>query len=110
MATPLDQLPPPARMLWARNVSRRAVLEVVVWSVVIWIVVFWRLGYMSLLDPDEAHYAQLTREMIRTRHWAVPLLEGVPFIDKPVFYHWLQAAAQAVFGETEFALRLPSAC
>jgi len=97
-------------MLWARNVSRRTVLEVVVWSVVIWIVVFWRLGYMSLLDPDEAHYAQLTREMIRTRHWAVPLLEGVPFIDKPVFYHWLQAAAQAVFGETEFALRLPSAC
>jgi 4-amino-4-deoxy-L-arabinose transferase-like glycosyltransferase len=77
---------------------------------VIWIVVFWRLGYLSLLDPDEAHYAELTREMIHARHWMVPLLDGVPFIDKPVLYHWLQAAAEAMFGESEFALRLPSAC
>src|SRR4051794_36933930 len=43
-----------------------------------WIVVFGRIGYPSLLDPDEAHYAQLTREMIRARSWFVPLLDGSP--------------------------------
>src|SRR5215210_2721344 len=60
------------------------------WIVVVWTVVFWRLGYLSLLDPDEAHYAQLTREMMRSRRWLVPLLDGAPFIDKPVLFHWLQ--------------------
>lgn len=79
------------------------------WATVIWVVVFWRLGYLSLLDPDEAHYAEITREMIRARQWLVPTLDGLPFIDKPVLYHWLQASAQSLLGENEFALRLPSA-
>ncbi len=76
---------------------------------VLWIVVFWRLGYPSLLDPDEAHYAQLTREMMRTHQWMVPLLDGAPFIDKPVLFHWLQAAFVTLLGPSEFAFRLPSA-
>src|SRR4029453_292559 len=90
---------------WIRS---RNTQELLIWGV-IGVVVFWRLGYVSLLDPDEAHYAQLTREMVGTRQWLIPTLEGVPFIDKPVLYHWLQAAAEWLFGEHEFALRLPSA-
>ena len=79
------------------------------WGLVCWIVVFWRLGYPSLLDPDEAHYAELTREMLRARSWLVPLLDGMPFIDKPVLFHWMQGLAVRLMGETEFAIRLPSA-
>src|SRR5439155_16386287 len=79
------------------------------WLLVCWIVVFWRLGYASLLDPDEAHYAELTREMVHARSWFVPLLDGVPYIDKPVLFHWLQGTAVAVLGESEFAVRLPAA-
>ena len=78
-------------------------------GVLAWIVVFGRLGYPSLLDPDEAHYAQLTREMIRAHSWFVPLLDGSPFIDKPVLFHWLQMASVWLFGESSFALRFPSA-
>jgi 4-amino-4-deoxy-L-arabinose transferase-like glycosyltransferase len=74
-----------------------------------WIVVFWRLGYASLLDPDEAHYAELTREMLHSGSWLVPLLDGKPFIDKPVLFHWLQGVSVLLLGETEFAARLPSA-
>ena len=70
---------------------------------------FWRLGYPSLLDPDEAHYAELTREMLHSGSWLVPLLDGKPLIDKPVLFHWLQGASVALLGETEFAARLPSA-
>ncbi len=92
------------------QVSRRTLIDLAMGALVVWIVVFWRLGYLSLLDPDEAHYAELTREMIRSQSWLVPLRDGVPFIDKPVLYHWFQAAAQWALGETEFALRLPSAC
>ena len=79
------------------------------WIAIAWIVVFWRLGYASLLDPDEAHYAELTREMLRSGSWLVPLLDGRPYIDKPVFFHWLQGASVWLLGETEYAARLPSA-
>lgn len=79
------------------------------WLAICWIVVFWRLGYSSLLDPDEAHYAELTREMLHSGSWLVPLLNGQPVIDKPVLFHWLQGASVALLGETEFAARVPSA-
>ena len=81
----------------------------VAWIAIGWVVVFWRLGYASLLDPDEAHYAELTREMLHSGSWLVPLLDGKPFIDKPVLFHWLQGASVLLLGETEFAARLPSA-
>ncbi len=61
------------------------------------------------MDPDEAHYAQLTREMLRAGNWMIPRLDGLPYIDKPVLFHWLQGLAIAVLGETEAAMRLPSA-
>jgi len=79
------------------------------WVAIAWIVVFWRLGYSSLMDPDEAHYAELTREMLRSHSWLVPLLDGKPFIDKPILFHWLQGASVALLGESELAARLPSA-
>ena len=79
------------------------------WGLIAWIVVFWRLGYLSLLDPDEAHYAQLTREMLREHSWLVPRLDGVPYIDKPVLFHWLQGLSVAALGESELANRLPNA-
>jgi 4-amino-4-deoxy-L-arabinose transferase-like glycosyltransferase len=79
------------------------------WAAIVWIVVFWRLGFPSLMDPDEAHYAELTREMLRAGNWLVPLLDGQPYIDKPILFHWLQGAAMTLLGQTEFAARLPSA-
>src|SRR5687767_2388608 len=79
------------------------------WAAVCWIIVFWKLGAPALMDPDEAHYAQLTREMLRAGNWMIPLLDGLPYIDKPVLFHWLQGLAIAMLGETEAAMRLPSA-
>jgi 4-amino-4-deoxy-L-arabinose transferase-like glycosyltransferase len=79
------------------------------WIILCWIVVFWRLGYLPLLDPDEAHYAEITREMMSAREFVVPLLNGEPLIDKPVLFHWLQAGSFQILGQTEFAARLPSA-
>jgi 4-amino-4-deoxy-L-arabinose transferase-like glycosyltransferase len=97
----------PSRTAWL-SVSLTAV-RTARWAAIAWIVVFWRLGYTTLLDPDEAHYAQLTREMVHSASWLVPLLDGRPFIDKPVLFHWLQGLAMLGLGESELALRLPSA-
>src|SRR5262245_52429720 len=94
-------------------VFARADLRARVWQAAGWAglvgIIFWRLGYLSLLDPDEAHYAQITREMLTARQWLVPLVSDQPFIDKPVLFHWIQGLSFLVFGVTEFAARLPSA-
>jgi len=47
--------------------------------------------------------------MLHAGNWMMPLLDGLPYIDKPVLFHWLQGLAIAVLGETETAMRLPSA-
>jgi len=79
------------------------------WVLLVWVVLFWRLGYLPLLDPDEAHYAEITREMMDAQDLVVPLLNGQPHIDKPVLFHWVQAGSFRMLGRTEFAARLPSA-
>jgi 4-amino-4-deoxy-L-arabinose transferase-like glycosyltransferase len=92
-----------------RAVNPHDWLRAAKWAAVCWVILFWKLGAPALMDPDEAHYAQLTREMLRAGNWMVPLLDGLPYIDKPVLFHWLQGLAIAVLGETETAMRLPSA-
>ena len=79
------------------------------WISVCWLTIFWRLSFLPLLDPDEAHYAEITREMRRLGDYLVPRMDGVPLIDKPALFHWFQAASFALFGENEFAARLPTA-
>ena len=67
---------------------------------------FWRLGVPTFWDPDEAHYAETTRELIRTGDWTTPYYNEQPFFDKPILFHLLQAVPMAALGETELAARL----
>jgi 4-amino-4-deoxy-L-arabinose transferase-like glycosyltransferase len=101
-----------ARVPWSvdHRIEVERILRWLRWTIICWIILFWKLRWLSLLDPDEAHYAQLTHEMIRGGSWFVPLLDGSPYVDKPVLFHWLQMLSVSLFGETEFALRMPSAC
>lgn len=86
--------------------NQRRLVRVAAWALVCWVVIFWRLGYPSFWDPDEAHYAETSREMLAAREWLVPLYNDEPFFDKPVLFHWLQMAAFALLGPTELAARL----
>ena len=62
-----------------------------------------------LADRDEPTYAEVVREMRATGDWLVPRNFGVLFADKPPGMYWLQGASTALLGESELALRLPSA-
>jgi 4-amino-4-deoxy-L-arabinose transferase-like glycosyltransferase len=70
------------------------------------VVLFWRLGTPTFWDPDEAHYAETTREMIATSDWAAPFYNEQPFFDKPVLFHQLQGTAMRLFADPEFGARL----
>src|SRR5688500_17094055 len=90
----------------SRLLKYESVLAATGWAILCWIVIVWRLGYPSFWDPDEAHYAQTTREMLAAGDWLVPRYNAAPFFDKPVLFHLLQMAAFGLFGTTEFAARL----
>ncbi len=88
--------------------SSRAV-RIGLWVLVCWVVIFWRMSYLPLIDPDEAHYAEITREMRGLGDYLVPRMDGEPVIDKPALFHWIQAGSFSVFGETETGARFPTA-
>ena len=67
---------------------------------------FWRLGTPTFWDPDEAHYAETTRELIRAGDWLTPYYNGQPFFDKPILFHLLQALPMVVLGPSELSARL----
>src|SRR5438128_300269 len=75
-------------------------------ALLLFTVLFWRLGEPSFWDPDEAHYAETTRELVRTGDWAAPYYNEQPFFDKPIFFHLLQAVPMALLGPSELAARL----
>jgi 4-amino-4-deoxy-L-arabinose transferase-like glycosyltransferase len=84
----------------------RRIAQAAAVALLLFVVLFWRLGQPTFWDPDEAHYAQTTRELIRTGDWLAPYYNEQPFFDKPILFYWLQGAAMLLFGENEFAARL----
>ncbi|MFN7914313.1 MAG: glycosyltransferase family 39 protein [Vicinamibacterales bacterium] len=74
-------------------------------AALLFVVLFWRLGAASFWDPDEAHYAQTTRELLASGDWAAPFYNGRPFFDKPILFYWLQALPMSVAPASEAAAR-----
>ena len=64
-------------------------------------------GKVPLFEPDEGRYAEIPREMLVTRDFLTPRLNGVLYFEKPPLYYWSVAASLAILGPTEMAVRLP---
>lgn len=93
-------------MLPTKNIERRTWLTDIL-SLTVIILVFYLLWLNSypLFTPDEGRYSEVAREMVATGDYITPRVDGVAFLDKPVLYYWLQAAAINLFGIKEWALR-----
>ncbi len=63
---------------------------------------------MQLWDRDEPFYARVAVEMLRSGDWIVPTFNGDVFPDKPPLVYWMMAVGIKLFGENEFAVRLPA--
>jgi 4-amino-4-deoxy-L-arabinose transferase-like glycosyltransferase len=66
---------------------------------------FGRLG-SPLLEPEEAMYAEIPREMRAAGNWMLPVHRGLPFYEKPPLLYWLVLASYGVFGVHEYSARL----
>ena len=64
---------------------------------------------LPLTDRDETRFAEASREMLQRGDYVVPWFNGAWRFDKPILIYWCQSASYRVFGENEFAARLPSA-
>ena len=63
---------------------------------------------IPLTDKTEARYGEVARLMVETGNWIVPQIDyGVPFWAKPPLSTWICSSFISLFGDHEFALRLP---
>jgi 4-amino-4-deoxy-L-arabinose transferase-like glycosyltransferase len=69
---------------------------------------FVGLTTYPLLDNNEGMYAQIGYEMLQSGNFIIPHLNGVPYIEKPPLLYYLTALSFAIFGKTEFAVRIVS--
>lgn len=70
---------------------------------------FQFLGRYPLLEPDEGRYAEIPREMLARADFITPTLNYVKYFEKPPLLYWLNAFSFTLFGQNEFAARLPCA-
>ena len=61
--------------------------------------------FMPYLDPDEARYVEIPREMIQLKNYIIPHLNYVVYLEKPPLYYWMNVIALKIFGLSDFAGR-----
>jgi 4-amino-4-deoxy-L-arabinose transferase-like glycosyltransferase len=80
-----------------------------------WIVAVWgvlQLGGLfspGLLDDVDSVYIEIAREMLHRHDYVTPYIDGIRFFDKPPLMYWMAAGSMRVFGEYDWAARLPLA-
>jgi 4-amino-4-deoxy-L-arabinose transferase-like glycosyltransferase len=67
---------------------------------------FWNLN-VPFYEGTEGFYADITREMVQSGQYWHLTYQGQPYAFKPPLFFWLIAWSISVFGENEFAHRVP---
>lgn len=72
------------------------------------IYILGNIGTGSLSTWDEALYANISRNIIKTGDWLVMRQGAKPWFDKPPLYMWCTAVFYKILGVSEFSTRLTS--
>lgn len=81
-------------------------MRALLWLVVL--VALLDIAAFGLTDLDEGFYASVAWEMKQRGDWWTPRFRGEPWFEKPPLLYWLMMLSMRLFGESAFALRLPS--
>lgn len=65
------------------------------------------IGPVPLLEPTEARYAGIARQMLVSGDWITPRINGHKHLHKPPLTYWLTAVSMKLFGANEWGARLP---
>ncbi len=65
------------------------------------------LFYRGFIDPDEGRYSEIPREMVVSGRWDEMRMLGYRYYEKPPLTYWMVAPAIALFGASEWAVRMP---
>ena len=63
----------------------------------------------ALLDDADASHALVVREMLQRGDWVVMYLNGIRYLMKAPLHYWMVGGSYLMFGQNEFATRLPAA-
>jgi dolichol-phosphate mannosyltransferase len=97
--SPRVRLPPRPSRRWTLDLGLCTVLLIAVF------LLFARIR-SPLLEPEEARYAEIPRQMLVTSSWLVPVLHGKAYLQKPPLLYWVVMASYKVFGIHDWAARL----
>jgi 4-amino-4-deoxy-L-arabinose transferase-like glycosyltransferase len=67
---------------------------------------FFNLGLNQVWQPNEAFYADASKNMLKTKDFLTPIYNGELRLNKPPMTYWLTSLSFSIFGINEFALRL----
>jgi len=62
----------------------------------------------GLVPSMEPRFAEVVREMMAAGEYVIPLKNGIPYVEYPVFYYWLAIAGKALGLPMTAAVRLPT--
>ena len=85
--------------------TRRRVLLVVLFACLIYLPSL--VSPPHLMDDVDAANAEIPRTMIQTGDWVTPHLDGVAYLEKPIGKYWLMAVSMEIFGQHDWAARIP---
>ena len=92
------------------NVRTKANPQSLAMIVVAWFIL--QIGGLfspGLLDDVDSIYIEIAREMLHRHDFVTPYVDGIRFFDKPPLMYWMAAGSMKIFGEFDWAARLPLA-
>lgn len=63
----------------------------------------------SLMDDADGIEAQIPRNMLGSHDWVTAQLDGVKYLEKSPLMYWIVAVSYRIFGEHDWAARIPIA-
>jgi 4-amino-4-deoxy-L-arabinose transferase-like glycosyltransferase len=78
------------------------------WIFIVLAAVYFCAVGVDTMDEDASQYVSMSREMKESGSYLQVYEQGKDYLDKPPFLFWINAVSMKVFGENNFAYKLPS--